>query len=36
VDWFNNRRLFEPIGDIPPAEAEQRDYAMLEQPAMAA
>ncbi|MCK1548140.1 IS3 family transposase [Bradyrhizobium sp. 177] len=36
VDWFNNRRLMEPIGNIPPAEAEQRYYAMLEQPAMAA
>jgi hypothetical protein len=23
VDWFNNRRLPEPIGNIPPAEAEQ-------------
>ena len=23
VDWFNNRRLLEPIGDIPPAESEQ-------------
>src|SRR5581483_229542 len=23
VDWFNNRRLLEPIGNIPPAEAEQ-------------
>jgi transposase InsO family protein len=34
VDWFNNRRLLEPIGNIPPAEAEQRYYAMLEQPAM--
>jgi transposase InsO family protein len=22
VDWFNNRRLLEPIGDIPPAELE--------------
>jgi transposase InsO family protein len=22
VDWFNNRRLLEPIGDIPPAECE--------------
>ena len=22
VDWYNNRRLFEAIGDIPPAEAE--------------
>ena len=36
VDWFNNRRLLEPIGNIPPAEAEQRYYAMLEQPSMAA
>jgi hypothetical protein len=36
VDWFNNRRLLEPIGNIPPAEAEQRYYAMLEHPAMAA
>ena len=25
VDWFNNRRLLEPIGNIPPAERE-RDY----------
>ena len=36
VDWFNNRRLLEPIGFIPPAEAEERYYAMTEQPAMAA
>jgi hypothetical protein len=36
VHCFNNRRLLEPIGNIPPAEAEQRYYAMLEQPAMAA
>ncbi|MCK1700844.1 IS3 family transposase [Bradyrhizobium sp. 146] len=36
VDWFNNRRLLEPIGNIPPAEAEQRYYAMMERPAMAA
>ena len=36
VDWFNNRRLLGPIGDIPPAEAEERYYAMLEQAAMAA
>jgi transposase InsO family protein len=36
VDWFNNRRLLEPIGNIPPAEAEQRYYAMLEETAMAA
>ena len=26
VDWFNNRRLLEPIGDIPPAEYEARYY----------
>ncbi len=36
VDWFNHRRLLEPIGNIPPAEAEERYYATLDQPAMAA
>jgi transposase InsO family protein len=36
VDWFNNRRLLEPIGNIPPAEAEARYYATIEEPAMAA
>ncbi|MFN7027636.1 MAG: IS3 family transposase [Pseudorhizobium sp.] len=36
VDWFNNRRLLEPIGNIPPAEAEERYYTMLDAPAMAA
>jgi len=36
VDWFNNRRLLGPIGDIPPAEAEARYYAMLDHAAMAA
>jgi transposase InsO family protein len=36
INWFNHRRLLEPIGNIPPAEAEQRYYAMLEQPHMAA
>ena len=36
VDWFNHRRLLEPIGNIPPAEAEDRYYAMLEQTLMAA
>ncbi len=30
VDWFNNRRLLEPIGNIPPAEAERQYYAMLD------
>ncbi|WP_434730269.1 IS3 family transposase [Rhizobium binae] len=36
VDWFNHRRLLEPIGNIPPAEAEEQYYAMLDEPAMAA
>lgn len=36
VDRSYNRRLLEPIGNIPPAEAEQRYYAMLEQPPVAA
>jgi putative transposase len=36
VDWFNNRRLLQLIGNIPPAEAEANYYAMLEIPAMAA
>ena len=30
VDWFNNRRLLEPIGNLPPAEAEAAYYAQLE------
>jgi transposase InsO family protein len=30
VDWFNNRRLLESIGNIPPAEAEANFYAALE------
>jgi putative transposase len=29
VDWFNHRRLLEPIGNIPPAEAEAAYYAKL-------
>jgi putative transposase len=33
VDWFNNRRLLEPIGHVPPAEAEAAYYASLEEPA---
>ena len=36
VDWFNNRRLLEPIGIIPPAEAEANFYAALERSDMAA
>jgi putative transposase len=34
VDWFNNRRLLEPIGNVPPAEAETRYHAQA--PALAA
>jgi transposase InsO family protein len=30
VDWFNNRRLFEPIGNVPPAERE-RAYHVAQQ-----
>ena len=36
VDWFNNRRLLEPIGNIRPAEAEARYYAQASEHAMAA
>ena len=36
VDWFNNRRLLEPIRNIPPAEAEANFYAALETEPMAA
>ena len=36
VDWFNNRRLLEPIGNIPPAEAEARHYAMTNEQKLAA
>lgn len=36
MDWFNNRRLLEPIGNVPPAEAEANFYAALETESMAA
>ena len=36
VDWFNNRRLLEPIGNIPPAEAEAAYYADMEEQSIAA
>jgi putative transposase len=36
VDWFNTRRLLEPIGNLPPAEAEARYYAETSMPALAA
>ena len=36
VDWFNHRRLLEPIGNVPPAELEQAYYRQLEDLAMVA
>ena len=30
VDWFNNRRLLEPIGHVPPAEAEAAYYEQID------
>jgi transposase InsO family protein len=36
VDWFNHRRLLEPIGDIPPAELEAAYYPSTSQLPMAA
>jgi transposase InsO family protein len=36
VDWFNNRRIYEPIGNVPPAEKENEYYQQLEESAMAA
>ncbi len=36
VDWFNHRRLFQPIGDVPPAEFEMAYYRQRKESAMAA
>ena len=36
VHWFNHRRLFEPIGHIPPAEREAAYYRAATESAMAA
>ena len=36
VDWFNPRRLLEPIGYVPPAEYEQQYYRSQDTPAMVA
>ena len=36
VDWFNNRRLLEPIGNVPPVEYEQQYYQAQDAPAMRA
>ena len=38
VDWYNNRRLFDALGYIPPADAESAYYATMtpsESPRMA-
>ena len=34
VDWFNNRRLLKPIGDVPPAEFEAMYYERQQSPAV--
>ena len=36
VDWFNNRRLLEPLGYVPPAELEAAYYRVHQSQAMAA
>ena len=36
VGWFNHRRLLEPIGNIPLAEAEEHYYTILEEQKLAA
>tara|TARA_R110002167_G_scaffold200644_1_gene404054 strand:+ start:1255 stop:1455 length:201 start_codon:yes stop_codon:yes gene_type:complete len=36
MDGFNNRRLVEPVGNIPTAEAEVRDHARSREFVMAA
>lgn len=36
VDWFNRRRLLEPIGNMPPVELEGAYYRQLDGSAMAA
>ena len=36
INWYNHRRLLEPIGNIPSAEAEQRFYKQLAELPMAA
>lgn len=36
VDWYNNRRLLERLGHIPPVEAEKAYYASIGDEAIAA
>ena len=36
VDWFNTRRMLEPVGHIPPSQAEAANYTELEATPVAA
>jgi transposase InsO family protein len=36
IDWFNHRRLLEPIGDVPPAEFEAKYHRLQTGQALAA
>lgn len=36
IDWFNHRRLLEPIGYVPPAELEEAYYRQQAGQAIAA
>jgi len=36
IEWFNNRRLLEPIGNVPPAELEAAYYRQQDESAMVA
>ena len=36
VEWFNNRRLLAPIGNVPPTECEQQYYLAQKAPVMTA
>jgi putative transposase len=36
LEWFNNRHAREPIGNIPPAEAEENGHAKLDEQKLAA
>ncbi|GAN88492.1 transposase [Komagataeibacter intermedius TF2] len=36
VDWFNKRRILDPVGNITQAEAKQHFYAAMDQILMAA
>jgi transposase InsO family protein len=36
VDWFNHRRLIQPIGNVPPVDAEAAFYNALEKKPLAA